>query len=240
MKRLLHKLSGQGFTLTEVVVGVLLVTIFVAAGMQLMVASMALQTRGKSDSEASDWIQTDLEQVKNQAGQFQLTRLSPNPVSPPNYSTGATSIFVDWTNGFSNTVGGNRLRIGDDAQVYEITAIDYANKELTINPGLVAPKTPSQLVSGINYCNATSSADGFALAFRQSLAAISPSTKPFANQQQYTIYRGGYAGQPDPSIKNEPPFQVLELSYRVESLADNSTIAKLDTEIIPDAAFRCP
>jgi prepilin-type N-terminal cleavage/methylation domain-containing protein len=233
MKRLVRDLLHQGFTLTEVVVGVLLVTIFVAAGMQLMVASMALQTRGKSDSEASDWIQADLEQIKTQAGLFQLTRLvSAAPIPPGN------TITVSWTNGFSNTVGGNRLRIGDDAQTYEITAI--SGNVLTISPNLATPKPAGTIVSAINYCNATSSSSGFALAFRQSLAAINPSTKPFTNQQQYTIYRGGYGGQPDPSIKNEPPFQVLELSYRVESLADNSTVAKLDTEIIPDAAFRCP
>ncbi len=232
MKRLTRNLLHQGFTLTEVVVGVLLVTIFVAAGMQLMVASMALQTRGKSDSEASDWIQADLEQIKNQAAQFQLTRLTSGAIA------GATSITVDWTNGFSNTAGGNRLRIGDDTQTYTITAV--SGNTLTINPGLAAAKIAGQLVSAVNYCNSTSSADSFALAFRQSLTAINPSTKPFTNQQQYTIYRGGYGGQPDPSIKNEPPFQVLELSYRVESLADNSTVAKLDTEIIPDAAFRCP
>jgi hypothetical protein len=232
VKWLKHKSPNQGFTLAEVVVGVLLVTIFVAAGMQLMVASMALQTRGKSDSEASDWIQTDLEQIKNQAGLFQLTRLSTNAYA------GSPTITVDWVNGFSNTAGGNRLRIGDDSQTYEISSV--SGNTFTISPGLKADKTAGALVSAVNYCNATSSASGFALAFRQSLASISPSTKPFANQQQYTIYRGGYNNQPNPTIKNEPPFQVLELSYRVEYLADNSIVAKVDTEIIPDAAFRCP
>jgi hypothetical protein len=168
---------------------------------------------------------------------FQLTRLT-IPAPPGDPAIGYSEITVDWTNGFSNVAGGNRLRIGDDTQIYEIISIS-ANT-FTIRPELKTNKTAGSLVSAVNSCNATSSSSGFALAFRQSLAAINPSTKPFTNQQQYTIYRGGYANQPNPTIKNEPPFQVLELSYRVEFLADNSIVAKVDTEIIPDAAFRCP
>lgn len=228
------RLSG-GFSLLEVVAGFLLVSIFVALGLQLMVASMTLQIRGSSYSEAGNWIQEDLEAIKDQAALFQITKLSAN--APKD----ATKITVDGMNGFSTSSSGNRLRIGDDQQTYTIRSI--SGNEITIFPGLEAAKQAGlTFVSATNYCNATSLSHGFALAFRESLPLPQNFLAPqnFSNQQQYVLLRGGYASSAYPTPKNEPPFQVLEISYQVKSLADNSIVAKVDTEVIPNAALRCP
>lgn len=66
------KSSQQGFTLTEVLVSILITTIFVAVAMQAIVLAAVMSLKAKQSAEATTWIQKDLESVKYQASLNQL------------------------------------------------------------------------------------------------------------------------------------------------------------------------
>jgi len=57
----------HGFTLTEVLVSILITTIFVATAMQAMVIAAVMRVKAKQYAEATTWIQQDLESVKYRA-----------------------------------------------------------------------------------------------------------------------------------------------------------------------------
>lgn len=60
----------QGFTLVEVLVAILITTLFVAVSMQAMVLAAVFKTRAQESAEATTWIQEDLENVKYQASRY--------------------------------------------------------------------------------------------------------------------------------------------------------------------------
>jgi Tfp pilus assembly protein PilV len=64
--------SIQGFTLVEVLVSILITTIFVAVSLQGVLAAILLQTKAARQAEAHNWIQSDLAEVRWQASIGQL------------------------------------------------------------------------------------------------------------------------------------------------------------------------
>jgi prepilin-type N-terminal cleavage/methylation domain-containing protein len=58
---------NNGFTLVEVLVGTTLMLLFAGAGMQAMVVATVFKVQAQEASEASTWIQEDLEEVKFEA-----------------------------------------------------------------------------------------------------------------------------------------------------------------------------
>jgi hypothetical protein len=54
-----------GFTLSEVLVAILLTTVFVAVAMQGMVVAMLLKSKALQIAEANRWVQADLEQIRS-------------------------------------------------------------------------------------------------------------------------------------------------------------------------------
>ncbi len=58
--------SESGFTLSEVLVAIILTTTFVAVAMQGMVVAMLLKSKALHVAEANRWIQADLEQIRAQ------------------------------------------------------------------------------------------------------------------------------------------------------------------------------
>ena len=61
-----------GFTLSEVLVAILITTTFVAVAMQGMVVAMLLKSKALQISEANRWVQADLEQTRSQITPTQL------------------------------------------------------------------------------------------------------------------------------------------------------------------------
>ena len=61
-----------GFTLSEVLVAILLVTTFVAVAMQGLVVAMLLKSKALQIAEANRWVQADLEQIRSQVSLSQL------------------------------------------------------------------------------------------------------------------------------------------------------------------------
>jgi prepilin-type N-terminal cleavage/methylation domain-containing protein len=60
----------QGFTLAEVMVGILVIATFVGVAMQTFVAGTSLRVKAQSKSEAMTWIQEDVESIRHQASQL--------------------------------------------------------------------------------------------------------------------------------------------------------------------------
>lgn len=165
MLKLKHKLlqQEQGFTLVEVLVAVLIVSILITTSMQAMIYSTVFKIRARQYTEATTWIQENLEFVKYQAS---------------NYSDSSK-------------------------------------------------------------CNAASSANGYAQGFRDASASSNGlGGSPFTATKQ--IGNKGFQLTGTATPKNESPYNVLEINYSVSPSSGGSSVAALNTEVIPDAAFDCP
>lgn len=82
--------SSQGFTTVEVLVAMLLTLIFTVIAMQAIVMATALKVRGQELSEATNWIQTDVESVKAVANQLSYNATTSTYTLTPSMCT-ATS-----------------------------------------------------------------------------------------------------------------------------------------------------
>lgn len=60
----------QGFTLAEVMVGILVIATFMGVAMQIFVTGTSLRVKAQSKSEAMTWIQEDVEFIRHQASQL--------------------------------------------------------------------------------------------------------------------------------------------------------------------------
>jgi hypothetical protein len=60
----------SGFTLLDVMVGILLSLLFTGVAMQSIVMSTYLRSKSQGDSEASVWIQEDIERIKYEASRL--------------------------------------------------------------------------------------------------------------------------------------------------------------------------
>jgi prepilin-type N-terminal cleavage/methylation domain-containing protein len=59
-----HKKADKGFTMVEVMVGILLTLVFTTIAMQAMVTATSIKVRSQELSDSDNWIQQDLETVK--------------------------------------------------------------------------------------------------------------------------------------------------------------------------------
>ncbi|NJK42192.1 MAG: prepilin-type N-terminal cleavage/methylation domain-containing protein [Acaryochloridaceae cyanobacterium SU_2_1] len=64
--------SESGFTLVEVLVGLVVVVAFVSTTMQALLTATLFRVKGQEISEATNWINQDLEMVKYKAAQLGL------------------------------------------------------------------------------------------------------------------------------------------------------------------------
>lgn len=70
----------KGFTLVEVLIGILIIAAFSATAMQALVASTAMKIKSQELSESTNWMQEDLENVKFEANRLDFTASSYTPV----------------------------------------------------------------------------------------------------------------------------------------------------------------
>lgn len=117
--------SDSGFTMMEVIVGIVMVTLFTGIAMQSMAIATLLKARAQQYSEAIAWIQQDLEDIKYQATIYKFTSLTAAA------TIGQSSISVAAANDFEIN---DKLKIGTGSITYTITNISGNN--LTISPGL--------------------------------------------------------------------------------------------------------
>jgi hypothetical protein len=92
LPRYFSKTPASGFTLSEVLVAILLTTTFVAVAMQGLVVAMLLKSKALHIAEANRWVQADLESIRSQ---ISLTQLPLNNNRPRCHPSSAEGGFAD-------------------------------------------------------------------------------------------------------------------------------------------------
>jgi prepilin-type N-terminal cleavage/methylation domain-containing protein len=111
--------AQAGFTLTEVLVAILLTTTFVAVAMQGMVVAMLLKSKALQTAEATRWVQTDLESIRSKITLTQIP-LAANQLRchPASIDRGFADLIRD------NLAGGDITGTAD----YQLPALTETSK----------------------------------------------------------------------------------------------------------------
>lgn len=231
----------EGFTLVEVMISILIISMFVAVSLQSMVFAAYFKARAKGFNEAKIWVQEDLENLRYQASQLQNTSLRADAAA------GETVLQVVSTKGFQP---GDSLLIGTDSTSETIVAegVDAANRTIRLSSELTTAQSTHAPVVATTKCNAGSTDTGFADHLQDNLTALSQgnpnsTTETFPRDETdlgdetdpedktYTLTR-------TPIVRNVAPYEVLELTYSVTRGSDPAMT--IYTEVTPDAVFQCP
>lgn len=225
----------QGFTLVEVMISILIVSMFVAVSLQSMVFAAYFKARAKGFNQAKIWIQEDLENLRYQASQLQNTSLRTDA------DPGATVLQVVSIKGFEP---GDSLLIGtgSTSETIAVEGVDAANRTIRLSSGLTTAQSARAHVVATTKCNAGSTDTGFADHLQDNLTALSQgnansTTKTFLRDEThpedktYTLTR-------TPTVRNVAPYEVLQLTYSVTRGGDPAMT--IYTEVTPDAVFQCP
>lgn len=138
----------QGLALIEVLVAMLVASIFVAVTMQTIVAAAFFRSRAEQFDEASNWIQDDLETVIKRAGQYEtdiFPRAYSSRCNAPNSANGLPAGFINdpvGLNGAIVTVGTKSF--GGQSFILKRTA-DYATSS---DPNLLLKLTYEVIPAG--------------------------------------------------------------------------------------------
>jgi type II secretory pathway pseudopilin PulG len=248
----------SGFSLLEVLSAILIVTFFTAAAMQMMVISAAFKAKAKEYTTAANLIEKDLETVRNIAAQYEFPI-----VASPVPTLGATAITLSSGKGLKQD---DKIQFSGSSNVYSITApspIPSASPTIIITPGIISPAPSASTRVGSNtVCSATSASTGLANYLQQITqgSAYIDSSKTFSiTEGGASVIYGAVVGAnpyiiPDTSKKlwlmrndnnlNAAPYNVLQVRYLVVkdkngSPSSNKIVAKLASEVIPNASFQC-
>lgn len=216
--------QNQGFTLVEVLVAILITTVFVAVAMQAIAIAAVFKARAKQYTEATNWIQEDLENVKSQA-------TLPLPSTTLTTATGSALVVAS----IARFEVGDQLKVGTDSTNNVIQSINPSTSTINLNATLGS--TPSsgasvEVIKSIR-CNATTADTGFGDYLNDNMPALSPGDTKTILGKIYTLTR-------TPTVRDVAPYEVLKLTYSVTPQGSGSAIATTNTEVIPDAAFQCP
>lgn len=235
----------QGFTLTEVLVSILITTLFVATAMQAVVFAAIMKVKAKQYAEATTWIQQDLEgSVKSFASKLQSTSLRETA------STGSNLLKVSTVDGFEagdtllitqvNRTNGQRDSV---QKTIAARGVDSVNKNITLASTLEKDRLVSTdyytLVVATTKCNPSDPNFGFAKHLWNNLPTINGGNTKQISGRNHTVtrtldYRKDDSGVP---IK---PYNILTIAYKVTPEGSDKPVAELYSEVIPDAAFQCP
>lgn len=232
----------QGFALVEVLVAILVSTIFITVSLQAVVLSAVLKARAKQSSTATTWIQEDLENVRHRASQLQYTSLTTATTA------GATVLQVSSVLGFQVA---DTVVVGLEPTSRTIASINAGARTITLTTGLPSAQPVGAVVAATSKCNAASQTTGFADYLRANLPLMSSDpalaaantnqgTKRIAGQMyRLTRYGPDNDGDTTPDVR-DTAVEVLEMKYEVKPDGGNAAIATMYTEVIPNAAFKCP
>jgi prepilin-type N-terminal cleavage/methylation domain-containing protein len=153
---LLLQLSSNGFSLVEVLVALLITTIFIAITMQMFVSAAFFRSKSDQYNQSFNWIQADYEEVFTKASEYE------NDVEPASALCSATipdnglaaSFLADATRGLGGATGtlGPKTFAGKSFMLTRTAS--YANssnpyKLLKLNY-VVTPTDGSPAIANIN------------------------------------------------------------------------------------------
>jgi type II secretory pathway pseudopilin PulG len=143
-----NQTAEGGFTLSEVIVAILLVTTFVAVALQGMVVAMLLKSRSLQLAEANRWIQADLEQMRSQI------TLSVLPIAPHQSRCHPTTADAGFADLVRDNLAGSNITGTADYQLPPLVAISQTGKTFQIDRTLRIPSSPENIKAkllGIQY-----------------------------------------------------------------------------------------
>lgn len=197
----------SGFTLLEVVVGIVVVTFFTAATMQMLVTSALFKARAKEYAAAANFIQEDFEAVRSIASEFQFPTVS-NTVTPP--VTPANTV-IQLASRLEGIIDGDRLQFtgtpdeypkqlttsGSPSTTITVYTLDTTNNRITINssPGLQSEVSAGAVLVNKTLCAAATAATGLASQFDTKIALPpgNPNFPTFTNRLElpadYNTYK---------------------------------------------------
>lgn len=241
LKRL--KLAEQGFTLIEVLVAILVTTLFISIAMQAIVFAAVFKVKAQEYAEATSWIQEDLENVKYQAGklQFKQTTLTADA------ATAASSISINAPNAdiINSFATNDTLRVGLDPTSYKITSVAGAGttRTLTIYPNLGSAQLQNAAVVATKTCNPASRNVGLADELRDIVNGASTNDSNYIDSNKYFRTGKTFIMRKTTTTSPDFPHSILQIKYEVSpgnTFDSTKTIAVFNTEVIPDVAFQCP
>lgn len=244
------KPAEQGFTLFEVLIAILVITLFVSVTMQAMVFAAVFKVKAQEYAEATTWIQEDLENVKYQAENLQFPQTT-LPTLPITVAAGVPSITGVAATSFANS---GKLQVGLDTTSYTFSRT--ANT-LTITPPLVIPQASGAAIIDITMCNLDPSLTnvrnlGLADRLRDNvtdtnhsngITDIDTNENPVDNPLRSKFTNKEYTLRRTTTTSATSPYNVLQIQYKVfpgTTFDESKVIAKFDTEVIPNVAFKCP
>lgn len=215
------KRRSQGFTLLDVIVAIVVLTSFTSVAMTAMTSAILLKVRARITSEATNWIQHDLETVRNSAAQFSYSLASAA-------ASGQPSITLASNPGLT---AGEQISVGTDATIYTIQSVSGTLIRLTTN--LRYSQIAGARILALSKCNATTSQAGFAYVFGQNLPSLANGGTQTISGKNYTLTRQS-------AVSSTAPYSALKLTYTVTPQGSQTALTTMYTEVIPNAVFQCP
>lgn len=258
-----HSRNQKGFTLTEALVGVMITSLFMATSMQAFVSSTALKVKARQTSEANNWAQDDLENVKTLSLDTQQIAYAQVQLSQT-ATAGQNTIVVNSANGlqardanYDASAPPDQMKYGGDALTIGSDSNDNVIQSMTTDNSTTPPRTTITLVNNLQTtqlqgtdvyviarCRPQSAiAGGFAAYLKAQLDArpVSGNTNPATpNVGSKTILGKQFTLTRTTTVRNSSPYQILEIAYRVTDSSTGATVATANTEVVPNAFFACP
>lgn len=137
---------NTGFTLVEVLVGLLVIVGFISTAMQALVTATVFKVKGQELSEATTWIQEDLEMVKFKANRLHYV-VDPDPAEPDEskYIPVDTACEGTQNSGYAAILS-NSLEPVDDAKTSTI-----GNRSYNLKRKIILPSTAPYNVLTLEY-----------------------------------------------------------------------------------------
>ncbi len=152
-QRLINRSQPQerGFTLSEVLIAILLITTFVAVAMQGLVVAMLLKSKALQVAEANRWVQTDLEQIRWRSRSIGASQLALSPYQSRCHPVSVDAGFADLVR---DNLAGENITGAADYQIKPLVETSQMGKKFQIARTVSIPATPENTESkilGIEY-----------------------------------------------------------------------------------------
>lgn len=233
------KPAEQGFSLIEVLIAILITTLFVSVAMQAMVIAAVFKAKAQEYAEATTWIQEDLEEnVKYKAAIFQFlkTTLSADAAAA------ASSISINTPNAdiINSFEINDAFRVGLDPTSYKITNVTGSGttRTLSILPTLGSVQVANAAIVSTEKCNPGTQNTGLADKLRDSITdtnhsngitnvttndnVFNPAPKPFRTGKPFVMSR-------TTTLSATFPYSVLEVSYSIAPQSTHTTLTAAAT-----------
>lgn len=212
--------DAQGFTLIDVLVAVVILSVFSSVAMTAMATAVVMKSQARVKTEASNWIEQDLEAVRTRAAQLYVLS-----------ADAAAGQAVLTLNNTAGLAAGEQVAIGTNSALYTIQSISSNTVRLTTNLTASQSRNASMLV--VSKCNPATSQAGYAYALQQSLPAI-------ANGGTRTILGKTYTLTRSLAVSASTPYKILQVGYTVAPTTGTASTTNMYSEVIPNAVFQCP